>query len=39
MLKYHDFQRHPAQLYIFEKTKQNKSLIELWEVFVNPPRC
>jgi hypothetical protein len=37
MLKYHNFQRHPAQLYIFEK--QNKSLIELWEVLVNPPGC
>ena len=27
MLKYHDFQRHPAQLYIYEKMKQNKLLI------------
>jgi hypothetical protein len=26
MLKNHDFQLHPAQLYIFEKTKQNKLL-------------
>jgi hypothetical protein len=22
MLKYHDFQRHPAQLYIYEKKKK-----------------
>jgi hypothetical protein len=27
MLKYHDFQHHPSQIYIYEKTKQNKLLI------------
>jgi hypothetical protein len=26
MLKYHDFQRHPAQIHIYEKKKQNKLL-------------
>jgi hypothetical protein len=39
MLKYHNFQRHPTQLYILRKTKQNKLLIELWEVLVNPSGC
>jgi len=38
MIKYYDFQHHPAQLYIFEeKQNKNKLLIELWEVFVNSP--